>query len=96
MELQSVFAANVRRFRLQREMSQTALAEAIDMTLQTVFSYESGAKWPRPETMTMLAAALKVRPWQLVADEGEGGSVPPELVEHVAAAAKACGLKISR
>ncbi len=89
------FAANVRRFRLARGITQGQLAELIGVTTHTVFHYESAARWPRDEGMDGLAKALGVRPWQLLAGEGEGGAVPPELIDHIAAAARACGLKIS-
>jgi transcriptional regulator with XRE-family HTH domain len=96
MSLKPTFAKNVKRFRAARGLTQAELSSQLGVTLQTVFSYESGAQWPRDEVLDALAKALNVRPWQLIADETEGGTIPPELVEHVAAAAKACGLKVSR
>lgn len=94
MKTVEAFAANVRRFRQARGMTQGELAALIGVTTHTVFHYESAARWPRDEGMDGLAKALKVRPWQLLAEEGEGGAIPPEVVEHVAAAARACGLQM--
>lgn len=96
MNVIPTFAKNVKRFRAVRGFTQAELAKKLGVTLQTVFSYESGAQWPRAEAIGGLCDALKIRPWQLLAEEGEGGTIPPELVDHIAASARACGLKVSR
>ncbi len=95
MDLAATLGANARRFRLAINLSQAEVADAVGVSQQTIFGYESGQSFPRADTFAALAKVLKVRPWQLVAEENEGGTIPPELVEHVAAAARACGLKVN-
>lgn len=96
MDVRPIFAKNVKRFRGAKSLTQSELADKLGVTLQTVFSYESGAQWPRADAVAGLCKALGIRPWQLLAEEGEGGLIPPEVVDQAAALARACGLKIGR
>lgn len=86
----------MKRFRQVRNLSQAALAKNLGMSTQSVWYYESGTHWPKADVLEQIAGALGVRPWQLLAEEGEGGVAPPDLVEHIAAAARAAGLIVSR
>ncbi len=95
MNVGTTFCRNLKRFRAARNLTQAGLAEVVGISEQTIWYYESGKHEPKFEMLGALAKALKVRPWELIADESEGGAVPPQLVEHVAAAARACGLKVS-
>lgn len=77
-------------------MTQAQLAELAEINVQTISNYEAGSRWPQADLLDLLARALRVRPWQLIAEDDEGASIPPDLVEHVASAAQACGLRVSR
>lgn len=90
------FAANIRRHRTARGLTQEQLADELGLSRQTVFYYESGSRWPQAAVFDQLAVALKVEPWQLLASEGQGGAIPPEVIDQVAALARACGLNIPR
>ena len=90
-----IFAKNLKRIRAERRLTQAALAEQIGLTHVAIYNYEKAAQFPRSEVFDAICKALRVRPWQLLAEEGEGAVLPTELVEHVAAAARACGLKVS-
>lgn len=97
MNIRATFGANLKRCREAASLTQTELGERAGTTWQTISNYETGARWPRePEIVAAFAKILKIRPWQFFAEESEGGAVPPGLVEHVAAAARACGLKVSQ
>lgn len=84
----------MKRRRLSLDLSQTQVGDAVGVGWQTISAYENGTGWPRPDTLAALCKVLKVRPWQLLAENGEGGAVPPELVEAIAVAARLCGLKV--
>jgi transcriptional regulator with XRE-family HTH domain len=96
MKTLQALAANIRRLRLGNTLTQAQLAELVGVNVQSISNYENGQRWPQPDVFDLLGKALGVRPWQLLAGESEGGEIPPELVSHVEAAARACGLKVSR
>jgi len=52
---------NIRKYRLQKEMSQDRLSKLADLSLNTVVTVESGVN-PNPtiETLTKIAIALEV------------------------------------
>lgn len=93
MDIRAHFGTNVRRLRQALGMTQDELARKMGVTLQTVFSYESGQKWPRAESFAELAKALKVNPWELLAD----GATPvrePTPAEALAVLARAHGFDL--
>ncbi len=55
------FAEKVRYYRKEKGLSQTALAEKIEVTTRTVQSYEAGRSYPKSrETYHLLASVLDV------------------------------------
>ena len=64
-ELNKIFAANVRRRRLELGVSQTDLAEGVGVTQGHISYIEHGIRWPSPSVLQDLADALKVQPAQL-------------------------------
>ena len=93
MELKTKFGANLRRFRQSANLTQTELANAIGVTLQTVFSYESGTKWPRAENFADLSQVLKIQPWELLSDDSAPQREPTED-EALAVLARARGKRL--
>jgi transcriptional regulator with XRE-family HTH domain len=91
MNLGEVFTQNLKRFRDDRGLTQAGLAELLGVSEQTVWYYEAGKHWPKPDMVASIARELRIRPWQLFAAKGEGGAIPPELAEHIGAAARLCG-----
>lgn len=61
MELQTVFGANVRNHRKARGLTQEALAERVDVTMETIGKIERGAAAPTFATAQKIADALKVQ-----------------------------------
>lgn len=57
---QEVLAANLRRLRIARRVSLSELARATGMSKATLSSVESGRSNPTIETLSALAAALRV------------------------------------
>lgn len=94
MGIAEILAANIRRLRKQLGISQDALSELIGVSRAMVNYYEAGEVWPRPDVIDTLAKVLKVPVSQLFA-KGDAATLPPDLVDAIAAAARACGLKVN-
>lgn len=60
MTLKATFGANVRHYRLARDLKQHELAEAIDKTTGMVGKIERGQTGPSFNTIAKIAAALDV------------------------------------
>jgi transcriptional regulator with XRE-family HTH domain len=67
MSLLDRFAANIRRLRAQKGLSQKALAEDVGISVSYVSMLEHGQRSPPLETIERMARALKVRPAALLA-----------------------------
>ena len=66
MDLLERFAANVRRLRAKRNLSQKALAERTGVSVSYVSMLERGQRSPPLETIEKLARALGVPPASLL------------------------------
>lgn len=60
MELQTIFGANVRNHRKARGLTQEALAERVDVSIETIGKIERGAAAPTFSTAEKIAEALEV------------------------------------
>ena len=63
------FAENLRRFRVERFLSQRELARQAGLHAITVVRLEAGATAPSTRTVRALAAALGVEPRELTSPE---------------------------
>ncbi|MDR2942101.1 MAG: helix-turn-helix domain-containing protein [Treponema sp.] len=68
-ELRAIFGKNVKIYRNRRNWSQSDLAEYADISLNFLGDIERGKKWPHPETLTKLAAALEIKVFELFMEE---------------------------
>lgn len=79
MELQTIFGANVRNNRKAKKLTQEALAERIDVSMETIGKIERGAAAPTFATAEKLATALDVHVTALFGNqslpEGERGKL---------------------
>jgi transcriptional regulator with XRE-family HTH domain len=75
--------ARLKRVREAAGWTQELLAEAIDVTPHTVSQYERGEQAPRLTTLLRIAAALRVRPGDIidVALAAPVASPPPDGAE---------------
>jgi transcriptional regulator with XRE-family HTH domain len=62
MDLLSRFAANVRRLRAKKKLSQKALADKVGISVSYVSMLERGQRSPPLETIEKMAKALGVPP----------------------------------
>ena len=64
-ELQDILGANIRRHRLIRDLSQADLAEKADISVNQMCNIENGERWLSAPTLSRLAVALGVEPFEL-------------------------------
>lgn len=93
-DVAAILSTNLRRIRDASGFTRAQLAELVGISDLMIYNYETGTNFPRAEALNAICKALKIRPWQLLAEEGEGAKCPPEVVELVAATARACGIKV--
>jgi len=66
MDLRQVFAANLRRLRHKRGLSQEDLAHEADVNRTYMSKLEKGGSYPGLEIIGKLAAVLEVEPAELL------------------------------
>ena len=64
-DLRQTLSKNIKLLRNQRSLSQIELAEKADISIPFLSNIERGNKWPYPDTLTKLAAALGVDVYSL-------------------------------
>ena len=73
-KIRAVLGENLRKFRNRRDWSQMELAEKADISMNFLSEIERGNKWPYPDTLQNLAAALDVEVFELFKDEAIAGN----------------------
>ena len=63
--IRQALAQNIKRFRDTRKMSQADLAFDAGISIPFLSDIERGNKWPSPETIEKISAALDIEPFQL-------------------------------
>ena len=64
-ELRGILSSNIKRCRLRDNISQTTLAEKLEISTNFLSDIERCKAWISPETLVRLAAALKIEPYEL-------------------------------
>jgi transcriptional regulator with XRE-family HTH domain len=67
--LKRLLGQNIKRFRGNSGYSQEELAEKADISIPFLGAIERGDKWPSPNTLTEIARALDVYPYDLLKPE---------------------------
>ena len=65
-ELNKTYIQNIKRLRLQNNLSQETLAEKADISPSFLSDIENGKKWGSFETLVSLANSLEVEPYELL------------------------------
>ncbi len=73
MDLKEVVAANLRRIRHARKMTQEELADRVGLSPRYIGSVERGVASPTVTVLGKLATALNVEPSVLVTKSKRGG-----------------------
>ena len=63
------FSENLRRLRKAKDIKQEALAEAMNVSRQTVSKWENGEATPRPETLIKLCDILELNKTEILGFE---------------------------
>jgi transcriptional regulator with XRE-family HTH domain len=77
MPLNTIVAHNLYALRIQRKLSQTAVAKAARLSVSYVSMIERGQRSPPLETLEVLAKALKITPISLFEEGSHGRTRPP-------------------
>ncbi len=70
-ELKKILGKRIKFFRKKQGLSQTQLAELVNIEMKSLSRIESGHNYPQCENLVAIARVLKVAPWQLYFDEKE-------------------------
>lgn len=70
-KLKKNLGERIKYFRKKQGLSQTQLAEIVNIEMKSLSRIESGHNYPQCENLVAIARALKVAPWQLYFDEAE-------------------------
>ena len=70
-ELKKILGKRIKFFRKRLGLSQTQLAELVNIEMKSLSRIESGHNYPQCENLVAIARALKVAPWQLYFNEGK-------------------------
>ena len=73
---------NIRRYRLEANMSQTDLANELNLTFQQVQKYEKGTNRVGAGRLITIARFLGCTTQQLLGDEAEPGRLMPDLLRE--------------
>jgi transcriptional regulator with XRE-family HTH domain len=69
MEIQAVFAGNMKKYRKQAKITQEKLAELCNTDHRYIGQIETGRRCPSLEFIGRIAAALNIAPYLLFYDE---------------------------
>jgi transcriptional regulator with XRE-family HTH domain len=64
-ELRGILSSNIKRCRIKDNMSQTALAEKLNISTNFLSDIERCKAWLSPLTLVKLASALHIEPYEL-------------------------------
>ena len=64
-ELRGILSNNIKRCRLKKNLSQSALAEKLDISPNFLSDIERCKAWVSPNTLVKLASMLNVEPYEL-------------------------------
>jgi transcriptional regulator with XRE-family HTH domain len=65
MTIQELFIDNLKKHRKLKRISQMALAEKCNSAQTYIAEIETGKKFPSPEMIERIAAALEIESWRL-------------------------------
>ena len=69
MDLQNVFAENLKKYRKQAKLTQEKLAELCDTDYRYIGQIETRRRCPSLEYVERIASALNIAPYQLLYNE---------------------------
>lgn len=83
MELKELVAQNIRKMRLERELTQGELAKLIKSDVRFVNQLEKNPQNVTLHTLEKIAKAFKISPYQLLFDLGTSSSKQAKQLEEL-------------
>jgi transcriptional regulator with XRE-family HTH domain len=74
MDLREILAANLRRLRHAKGLSQDDLAYAAEVSRSYLSQIEKGKYYASLKIIEKLAAVLQIEPWELLKTPAKGGN----------------------
>jgi transcriptional regulator with XRE-family HTH domain len=66
-KVQQLFGENLKFYRKRANLTQDELSSTVNVSLLTIQNWESGRRWPAPDSIELLCEALSVTPVDLFA-----------------------------
>ena len=83
-ELKRIVGGNIRNERSRQNLTQSALADMVGISLKQIAAIESGNAYPRPETMAAICQALNTNPSTFFHNEMENDDESRRFDHHLA------------
>ncbi len=81
-ELKKVVGGNIKKERIRRNLTQSALAEKVDMSIKQIAAIETGHSYPEAGTLIKISNALDVPPSFFYKSEDDEKAEHSKLLEH--------------
>lgn len=88
MSIRHTFIQNMKYYRKQKSLTQEKLAEAIGMSTSYIGDMEARERFPSPETIDKIAAALGIRPSVLFDESGSPANIKSAFEKEYASSLK--------
>jgi transcriptional regulator with XRE-family HTH domain len=83
-ELRSILSNNIKRCRVRDNLSQTTLAEKLDISTNFLSDIERCKAWVSPFTLVKLATALNVEPYELLKSDALFTDIEKDILKKYA------------
>ena len=83
-ELRSVLSSNIKRCRQEKNLSQMALAEKLEISTNYLSDIERCKAWISPHTLVKLAAVLDIEPYKLFKADALLLEKEKDILQHYA------------
>ena len=79
-DLLKTVASNIKKFRAECGFTQEQLAEKTSLSIETIGNLENAKSWFSLDSITKIALALNIKPYQLLLNTAYDNVVPVDLV----------------
>ena len=81
-ELKKIVGGNLKKERIRRNLTQSALAEHADLSIKQIAAIETGHSYPEGQTLVKLSNALNVPPSFFYKSKADEKAEQERLIEH--------------
>jgi len=83
-ELRGILSNNIKRCRQKNNLSQSALAEKVDISTNFLSDIERCKAWISPSTLVKLASVLNIEPYELFKADSLLSDTEKSILQHYA------------